>query len=186
MSAETTAAPQTGAWLRASAWLAFALLVVIALASGFLRLAQGDAALAGAIDFVRAMHRVAATTAAIVIVVIATLGWDRFQPLAPARGVMAAQLALALALAWTGVYTPSDHAFVTFANPLGGLAMVGLAWWLCLAPRARTRVVPAAALALLAIAATVAIVLWPPGIVAGLALHVVATVALIFAVTLVR
>jgi hypothetical protein len=180
-AASTSVGP--GAGLRGGARLAFALLVVIMLASAFLRLAHGEAAAGNAVDIVRGIHRVAASLAFIVLVGVAIFGWDELQPLGGSRAALAAQVALAAALAFLGYYTPSDHPLVVFGNPLGGLAMVGLAWWLVLVasrspPPRRPSWPVAAALAALAVAAVVAIVVWPPPLAVGLAVQVAAAAAL--------
>jgi hypothetical protein len=180
-TASTAVGP--GAGLRGGAWLAFALLVVIMLASAFLRLAHGEAATGGAVDIVRGIHRVAASLAFIVLVGVAIFGWDELQPLGSSRAVLAAQLGLAAALAVLGYYTPSELPVVMLGNPLGGLAMVGLAWWLVLVasrspPPQRPSWPVAAALAALAVAAVVAIVIWPPPLTVGLAVQLAAAAAL--------
>lgn len=186
-AASTSVRPGTG--LRGGAWLAFALLVVIMLASAFLRLAHGDATAEGAVDLVRGIHRAAATLAFIVIVGVAIFGWDELRPLGGSRAAIAAQVGLAAALAFLGRYTPSDHPIVALGNPLGGLAMVGLAWWLVLvasrAPPPRRASSPVAvALAAVAFAAVVAIVIWPPPLAVGLAVQLAAAAALAAGATL--
>ena len=97
----------------------------------------------------------------------------------------------AIALTFLGRVTPSsDHPLVAFGNPLGGLALVALGWWLVLAASPATARRPArpsagAALVAAAFAAVAAIVIWTPGLVAGLAVQLAATVALVAGVTLV-
>ncbi len=134
-----TAAP--GAGLRGAAWLAFALLVVVVFGAAFIRFAQGDAALESAVDAARWSYRVAAIVFVLVIAGVAVLGWDALRP--ASRVVLGAQVALAIALTFLGRITPSsDHPIVAFGNPLGGLALIGLAWWIVLAaspPTARAR-----------------------------------------------
>jgi hypothetical protein len=180
---------RSGAGLRTGAWVAFGLLVAIAFASAFIRLAHGDATLAGAIEVARGAHRGAAGVAFAVILVMATLGWDDLQPLRGGRAAIAAQVALAVALALLGYYAPSDHPLARFGNPVGGLAMIGIAWWLALAasgggaaplaaPRLGTTLIVAA------FAGIIAIVIWPPPLAAGLAAQLAATVALAAGVVL--
>jgi hypothetical protein len=185
VSGAASATVRPGAGLRAAAWLAFGLLLVIMLASAFIRLAHGDA---GAVDLVRGIHRVAATLAFIAIVGLAIFGWDELRPLGGARAALAAQLGLAAALAFLGLYTPSDHPVVVLGNPLGGLAMVGLGWWLALvasgSPPRRASWPVAALLAAIAFAVVVAIVLRPPSLAVGLAVQLAAAAALAAGATL--
>jgi hypothetical protein len=160
---------------------AFWLMVVVTLASAFLRLAE-EAAVGGlAVDLARGLHRVAATAALLVAIAVAVLGWDRFRPLGASRAAAAALVVLGIGLAFLGRFTPSAHPLVAFGNPLGGLAMTALAWWLwrASAPRA-ARAAPAVAGWILLAAAfgvVAALVRWPPGLGFGLALQVLATVA---------
>jgi hypothetical protein len=191
MTGAASTAGVPGAWLRGAAWLALALLVVIMAASAFLRLAQGDAALEGAIELARGIHRAAATIAFIVIAGVAVFGWDELRPLAASRIVLAAQLGLAIALAFLGRFTPSEHPLVALGNPLGGLAMIGLAWWLVLAasPVGATRpprTLLGIAMVAAAHAAVAAIVVASPPLALGLALQLAAAALLVAGVTLAR
>lgn len=183
MSATTAPVAAGGGRLRGAARLTFALLVVVTLASAFLRLAEPAGVTGLAIDVARGAHRVSASVALVLAVGVAIFGWERFRPLGPSRGVAAALVALGVALAFLGRFTPSTHAFVALGNPLGGLAMVALAWWLCLAMAplpSRGRGGPALGWARVgaALAAVAAIVLWPPSLVVGLAVQIAATVVL--------
>jgi hypothetical protein len=182
----STPASAPGAGLRAAAWLAFALLVVVVFGAAFIRFAQGDAALEGAVDAARWSYRVAAIVFVLVIAGVAVLGWDALRP--ASRAVLGAQVALAIALTFLGRITPSsDHPLVAFGNPLGGLALVGLAWWIVLAaspPMARARPLLGGVLAAAAFAAIAALVVWTPGLAAGLAVQLAATVLLVAGVTL--
>jgi hypothetical protein len=176
-----------GAGLRAAAWLAFALLVVVVFGAAFIRFAQGDPALEGAVDAARWSYRVAAIVFVLVIAGVAVLGWDTLRP--ASRAVLGAQAALAIVLTFLGRITPSsDHPLVAFGNPLGGLALVGLAWWIVLAasPGAgpRPRPLAGAILAAAAFVALAAIVVWPVGVAAGLAVQLAAAAVLVAGVTL--
>jgi hypothetical protein len=181
-----TSAP--GGGLRAAAWLAFALLVVVVFGAAFIRYAQGDAALEGAVDAARWSYRVAAIVFVLVIAGVAVLGWDALRP--ASRAVLGAQVALAVALTFLGRITPSsDHPLVAFGNPLGGLALVGLAWWIVLAAspgadRRPRRPLAGAALAAAAFLALATIVVWPVGIAAGLVVQLVAAALLVAGITL--
>ncbi len=180
----TTTAP--GAGFRGAAWLAFALLVVVVFGAAFIRFAQGDAALESAVDAARWSYRVAAIVFVLVIAGIAVLAWDELRP--AARVVLGAQVALAVALTFLGRITPSsDHPIVAFGNPLGGLALIGLAWWIVLAaspPAARARPLLGGVLVAAAFAAIAAIVVWPVGIAAGLVVQLAAAASLVAGVTL--
>jgi hypothetical protein len=173
--------------LRPAAGIVFWLMVVVTLASAFLRLAEGAEVGGLAVDVARGTHRVAASAALVLAIGVAIFGWDRFRPLASSRAVAAALVALGVALAFLGRFTPSTHPFVALGNPLGGLAMAGLAWWLW---RASAEGVgdgrgSAAGWALVgaAFAAVAAIVVWPPPLALGLAVQVLATVVLAAGVT---
>ena len=183
MSATVASDTAGGNRLRGAAALTFALLVVVTLASAFLRLAE-PAGLGGlAIDLARGTHRVSASVALVLAIGIAIFGWDRFRPRGASRAAAAALVALGVTLSFLGRFTPSAHPFVAFGNPLGGLAMVALAWYLVLAaappdaPRMRKRAL-GWALVGAAFAAIAAIVVWPPQLPAGLAAQAAATIAL--------
>lgn len=183
MSASVVSGAAGGGRLRGAAWLTFALLVIVTLASAFLRLAEPSGMTGLAIDVARGTHRVSASVALVLAIGVAIFGWERFRPLGASRGVAAALVALGIALAFLGRFTPSTHAFVALGNPLGGLAMGALAWWLYLAAgplESRGRGNPAAGWALVvgAFAAVAAIVAWPPSLGVGLLVQIVATVAL--------
>lgn len=190
MSATTAPVAAGGGRLRGAARLTFALLVVVTLASAFLRLAEPAGVTGLAIDVARGTHRVSASVALVLAVGVAIFGWERFRPLGPSRGVAAALVALGVALAFLGRFTPSTHPFVALGNPLGGLAMVGLAWWLYRAASARGAAGGSAplgwALIVASFAAVAAIVVWPPGLALGLGIQVAATVALAAGVGMLR
>lgn len=183
MSATVASGTAGGNRLRGAAWLTFALLVVVTLASAFLRLAEPAGVGGLAIDVARGTHRVSATAALILAIGVAIFGWERLRPLGASRGVAAALVALGVALSFLGRFTPSTHPFVALGNPLGGLAMVALAWWLYLAAGPIHAAVKGMrglgwGLVCAAFAAVAAIVTWPPSLLAGLAVQGVATIAL--------
>jgi len=76
-----------------------------------------------------ALHRFAASSAGILLVLIVFVGWDALQG-AAARLAAIATLALAGFLAWLGLITPSPLPAVTVGNLLGGMTMIALLWWL--------------------------------------------------------
>lgn len=183
MSATVASGAAGGNRLRGAAWLTFALLVVVTLASAFLRLAEPAGVGGLAIDIARGTHRVSASAALVLAIGVAIFGWERLRPLGASRAVAAALVALGVALSFLGRFTPSTHPFVALGNPLGGLAMVAAAWWLYLAAGrldATGRGTRALGWALVcaAFAAVAAIVTWPPSLLAGLVVQSVATVAL--------
>jgi hypothetical protein len=187
--AVSPAAATGGTELRVAVWLAFALLVVIMFGSAFIRFAHGDAALEAAVDVARWTYRVAAGIAVFAIAAIAVFGWDELRPAAAGRVALATETGLAVALTLLGRFTPSEHPLVAFGNPLGGLALVGIAWWLVLAGspgpgRRSTRPLVGVALIAVAFAAIAALVVWAPGVVAGLAMQFAATAVLVAGVTL--
>jgi hypothetical protein len=180
MSAAAASAAAGGGRLRGAARLAFVLLVVVTLASAFLRLAEPAGVTGLAIDVARGTHRVAASVALVVAIGVAIFGWERLRPPGPSRGVAVALVALGIALSFLGRFTPSTHPFVAFGNPLGGLTMVALAWWLHLAAgpgegRGRGSLALGWTLLVGAFAAVAAIVAWAPSLVLGLAVQIAAT-----------
>lgn len=77
----------------------------------------------------RALHRLAASSAGILLLLIVLLGWNTLQG-AAARLAGVATVALAGFLAWLGLITPSNLPAVTIGNLLGGMSMLALLWWL--------------------------------------------------------
>ena len=77
----------------------------------------------------RALHRLAASSAGILLVLILFLGWNTLRGMA-ARLASIATVALAGFLGWLGLITPSNLPAVTVANLLGGMSMLALLWWL--------------------------------------------------------
>jgi hypothetical protein len=179
--------PEPGAGLRTATWLAFALLVATVFGAAFIRFAQGDASLEGAAEVARWIYRVAAIVFVLVVAGVAVLGWETLR--SGSRVVLGAQILLAVALTFLGRVTPSsDHPLVAFGNPLGGLALVGLGWWLVLAasppPVRPPRPLAGWALVAAAFAAIAALVVLRPGLSIGLAVQLAATVVLVAGVTL--
>jgi cytochrome c oxidase assembly protein subunit 15 len=77
----------------------------------------------------RALHRLAASAAGVVLLLIVFLGWEELHG-AGARLAAGTVLALAGFLAWLGLFTPSSLPAVMLGNLLGGMAMVALLSWL--------------------------------------------------------
>lgn len=129
--------------------ISLALVLVITLSSAFIRLSQSGlscadwpacyAAQANApavelseaapVFFARVMHRISASAAGVLFLVIAVLGWHRLRN-DSRRAVTVALVVLAGLLAWLGKYTPSTLPAVTLGNLLGGMALLGLLAWL--------------------------------------------------------
>jgi cytochrome c oxidase assembly protein subunit 15 len=128
---------------------ALALVLVITATSAFIRLSQsglscsnwpacygvqvetatGALAEDSPVFIARVVHRIAASVAGILFLVIAVLGWDRWR--GDSRRAVAVMLVLlAGLLAWLGKYTPSALPMVMLANLLGGMALLGLLVWL--------------------------------------------------------
>ena len=124
---------------RALAWCAttgaFLVLVVI-VASAFLRLAQAAEAWPDAIVLVRFAHRVAAIGVGFLALAIAVVCWTARRR-EPGEAVAAlALVALTVFLSVLGRATPgAELPAVTLGNLLGGMSMLGLLWWLRLAAR---------------------------------------------------
>lgn len=174
-----------GIGVQAATWLVLLLLLVVGFTSAFLRLAQTGAS-EDTLLLARGLHRVAATLVLVVIIAVAIAGWDRLRPLKRARMVAASLVVLAFALGLIGLFTPSANILITLANPLGGLAMIGCAWWLCLAGMQlamKPRLAIGWALTGAAFVVLAASVLWPPAVAAGLAVQLVATVLAIAGAT---
>ncbi|MCU0805782.1 MAG: COX15/CtaA family protein [Burkholderiales bacterium] len=148
--------------MRVLAGVLLALLLVITTTSAYIRLAQTGLSCAGAPDCyaqrqpeaasagdvgettARALHRIAASTAGVVILVILFVGWGGARP--SERVAAIGLLALAALLAWLGRYTPSSLPAVMLGNLLGGMAMLALGGWLLVALRRRRPAVEAGAL----------------------------------------
>lgn len=150
---------------RALVWCATtgALLVfIVIVASAFLRLAQAAETWPDAIVVVRFAHRVAAIGVGFLVLAIAVVCWT-VRRRQPGEAIAAAVLvALTIFLSVLGRATPgAELPAVTLGNLLGGMAMLGLLWWLRLAARSaraspinRGRVASALAWAGLALIAT--------------------------------
>ena len=82
-----------------------------------------------ALFWARALHRLAASSVGVLLMLIVFLGRKSLQG---ARARLAAWTALALAglLACLGLITPSNLPAVTLGNLLGGMTIAALLWWL--------------------------------------------------------
>lgn len=122
--------------------LAFALALVVVMASSTLRLAAngigcepwpscyGLAATAEAANAaplalaLRVAHRIAASAFALAALAAVWVGWKQWGRPARTAGVLL--LAVTIVLAWIGRYTPSPLPAVTLVNVLGGFALLAL------------------------------------------------------------
>ncbi len=77
----------------------------------------------------RVVHRITASLAGILFLVIAALGWHRWRG-DSRRAAAVALVLLAGLLSWLGTYTPSAMPAVMLGNLLGGMALLGLLAWL--------------------------------------------------------
>lgn len=134
--AEPDTTARAGHLLARSATAAAVLVLVVIVASAFLRLAQAAEAWPDAIVIVRFAHRVAAIGVGFLILLIAVVCWSvhrRHRGEAVAAGAL---VALTIFLSVLGRATPgSEMPAVTLGNLLGGMAMLGLLWWLRLTAR---------------------------------------------------
>ena len=82
-----------------------------------------------ALFWARALHRLAASSTGILLLLIVFLGWHQLKHRS-ARLAAVATVALAGFLAWLGLLTPSKLPAVTLGNLLGGMSLLALLWWL--------------------------------------------------------
>lgn len=82
-----------------------------------------------ALFWARTLHRLAASSVGILLLLIVFLGWNALRN-TTARLAAVATVALAGFLAWLGLITPSNLPAVTIGNLLGGMTMLALLWWL--------------------------------------------------------
>ena len=103
-----------------------------------------------ALFWARALHRLAASSTGILLLLIVFLGWQQCKDRA-ARLVAVATVVLAGFLAWLGLLTPSKLPAVTLGNLLGGMGLLALLWWLHQGDRGGSRKLQWLALAALAL-----------------------------------
>ena len=136
--------------VRALVWVSAVLVLLVNGASAYVRLAQQgvgcepwpqcygqtapqDAGAVPAEDsphfYVRAMHRLSASVAGVLFLVIAFFGWNEWGRAGP-RAAAVGLLALSGFLAWIGIHTPSLVPAVTIGNVVAGMATFALLAWL--------------------------------------------------------
>lgn len=117
-------------WIMRLARTAFVLVLAIVAASAYIRLSAGapDAAQT-AIDAARIAHRISASVAGLLVLIIAGLVFTRERSRGLDIALAAATLVVMLVLAWIGRYSgPDAPAAVLVANLAGGLALSTLLW----------------------------------------------------------
>lgn len=117
-------------WVARLARIAFALVLAIVASSAFIRLSAGtpDASQA-AVEAARIAHRVSASLAGLLVLIVAGIVVTRERSRWPDVTVGAATLTVMLALAWVGRYSgPDATSAVLFFNLAGGLALSTLLW----------------------------------------------------------
>lgn len=82
-----------------------------------------------ALYWARTLHRLAASSTGILLMLIVFLGWNALQD-AARRSAAVATVLLAVFLACLGLITPSNLPAVTIGNLLGGMTLFALLWWL--------------------------------------------------------
>ena len=124
---------------RALSWCATAgafLVFIVIVASAFLRLAQAADAWPEAIVIVRFAHRVAAIGVGFLVVAIVVVCWTVRRKRSGEPIAAFVLVALTVFLSVLGRATPgAELPAVTLGNLLGGMAMLGLFWWLRLSAR---------------------------------------------------
>lgn len=122
--------------LARSATAGAVLVFVVLVASAFLRLAQAAEAWPDAIVLVRFAHRIAAMGVSFLVLTVAVVCWSVRRRQTGEALAAAALVALTIFLSVLGRATPgSELPAVTLGNLLGGMAMLGLMWWLRLTVR---------------------------------------------------
>ena len=134
--AESDTTVRAGHLLARSATGGAILVLVVIVASAFLRLAQAAEAWPDAIVIVRFAHRVAAMGVSFLVLTIAVVCWSVRRHHTGEAIAAAVLVALTIFLSVLGRATPgSGMPAVTLGNLLGGMAMLGLFWWLRLTAR---------------------------------------------------
>ncbi len=117
-------------WVARLARVAFALVLAIVASSAFLRLSAGTPdASQPAVEAARIAHRVSASLAGLLVLLVTGLVVTRDRSRRPDIVLAVATLAVMLALAWVGRYSgPDASSTVLLMNLAGGLALSTLLW----------------------------------------------------------
>lgn len=139
-------APTPPRLLRIAAWITVALLIAVTLSSAFMRhrtsglgcvpwpACYGQPMVEDAADVTaaRIVHRLAASTVLVLVVVLALASWTARPPRRREAVLASVLVLLACGLAVLGAFTPGSRLpAVAIGNLLGGFVMLALAWcWL--------------------------------------------------------
>ncbi len=131
-------------WIVRLALAGFVLVLTIVASSAFIRLSAGvPEASVAAIEAARIAHRVSASIAGILVLLVAGLVLTRDRIRLPDGALAVVTLVVMLALAWIGRYSgPDAPAAVLVSNLIGGLTLSSLLW--AVAARQSTADAPAA------------------------------------------
>src|SRR5690606_32698241 len=102
------------------------------------RVPAGDAP--GPVRAARALHRVTATLAGVLVLLVVAFGWSTMG--GGERIAAAVALVDTVFLSWLGRYTPHDLPLVTLGNLIGGLLLAAALAWIAAARRGRKRAAP--------------------------------------------
>lgn len=134
-------------------YIAFGLMAMVLMLSAYLRLSGAGLGCAGwpacygqgyadpavtkqASTPARLAHRLTATSLSLVILAISVMAWRRRAHAAGEWGAALLALGLTLFLSVLGIWTPGTRLpAVVLGNLLGGMALLGVLWWLCLSAR---------------------------------------------------
>ncbi len=117
-------------WVVRLARTAFVLVLAIVGSSAFIRLSAGTPdAVPSVVDGARMAHRLSASLAGILVLLVAGLVFTRDRSRRPDFALAGVTLVVTLALAWVGRYSgPEATNAVLVANLAGGLALSTLLW----------------------------------------------------------
>lgn len=117
-------------WIVRLALAGFVLVLTIVASSAFIRLSAGiPEASVAAVEAARIAHRISASIAGILVLLVAGLVLTRDRIRIADGALAVATLVVMLALAWIGRYSgPDAPAAVLVSNLIGGLALSSLLW----------------------------------------------------------
>lgn len=148
-------------WVARIARAGFVLVLAIVASSAFIRLSAGvpDASV-GAIEVARVAHRISASVAGLLVLLVAGIVFTRDNKRMPDIALAGATLVVTLVLAWIGRYSgPDATAAVLVSNLAGGLALSSLLWAVAARQPATSDPAPPGTSATLAFATLVAVAL---------------------------
>jgi cytochrome c oxidase assembly protein subunit 15 len=136
-------------------FIAFGLMAMVLMLSAYLRLSGAGLGCAGwpacygqgyadpaiskqASTPARLAHRLTATSLSLVILAISVMAWQRRAQAVGQWGAALLALGLTLFLSVLGIWTPGTRLpAVVLGNLLGGMALLGVLWWLSLSARSQ-------------------------------------------------